>query len=66
MGDAGLSHQASGVYYHGYSRGLCYEVAYGLATAGYGAVDGMTKLDEGKVFAILEMILGTVTVRHEK
>jgi hypothetical protein len=66
VGEAGLGHQFGGVYYHGYSRGSCYELAYGLATSGYGAVDGMTKLDEGKVFAILERILGTVTVRRKK
>jgi hypothetical protein len=34
-----------------------------LATAGYGAVDGMKQGDNGKVFSILEKVLSTVTVR---
>ena len=59
----GLGHQFSGTYYHGFSRGSCYELGYGMATAGYGAVDGMKQVDYGKVFSILEKVLGTVTMR---
>jgi hypothetical protein len=51
----GLGHQFSGTYYHGFSRGSCYELGYGMATAGYGAVDGMKQVDYGKVFSILEL-----------
>jgi hypothetical protein len=63
VGFGGAGHQFGGVYYHGFSRGVCYEIAYGLATAGYGAVDGMKQIDNGKVFSILEEVLSTATVR---
>ena len=62
VSDGGLGHQFGGFYYHGFSRGSCYELAYGLATAGYGAVDGMTQVDSRKVFSILEKVLSTVTL----
>ncbi len=62
MGLGGLGHQFSGVYYHGFSRGSCYELGYGMATSGYGAVDGMKQVDSGKVFLILEKVLGTVRI----
>jgi hypothetical protein len=64
VGLGGLGHQFGGVYYHGFSIGSCYELAYGLATAAYGAVDGMKQVDNGKVFSILEEILSTATVRQ--
>ena len=63
IGFAGLGHQAGGPYYHGFSRGSCYELGYGMATAGYGAVDGMKQVDGAKVFSILENVLETVTIR---
>jgi hypothetical protein len=63
IGFSGLGHQAGGPYYHGFSRGFCYELGYGIATAGYGAVDGMKQVDSAKVFSILENILKTVTIR---
>ena len=63
VGFVGAGHQFGGVYYHGFTRGSCYELAYGLATAGYGAVDGMKQVDNGEVFSILEKVLSTVTVR---
>jgi hypothetical protein len=62
FGFAGLGHQAGGTYYHGFSRGFCYELGYGMATAGYGAVDGMKQVDGAKVFSILEKVLATVTL----
>jgi hypothetical protein len=63
IGFGGLGHQAGGPYYHGFSRGFCYELGYGIATAGYGAVDGMKQVDGAKVFSILENVLETVTIR---
>jgi hypothetical protein len=63
IGFGGLGHQFSGVYYHGFSGGSCYELGYGVATAGYGAVDGMEHIDTAEVFSILEKVLGTVTMR---
>jgi hypothetical protein len=63
ISDAGLGHQFGGTFYHGFLRGVCYELGYGLATAGYGAVDGMKQVDGAKVLSILENILKTVTIR---
>jgi hypothetical protein len=63
IGFGGAGHQFSGVYYHGFSEGSCYEVGYGMATAGYGAVEGMKRVDSAKVFSILERVLSTVTIR---
>ena len=63
ISDGGLGHQFGGSYYHGFLRGVCYELGYGMATAGYGAVDGMKQVDSAKIFSILENILETVTIR---
>jgi len=64
IGEGGAGHQWGGKYYHGYSKGSCYEFGYGLATSGYGAVDGMKKVDEAAVFSILEKILVSVKIHH--
>jgi hypothetical protein len=66
QGSAGASHQFDGVYYHGFANGSCYEFGYGLATAGYGAIDGIRRVSEKKVFAILERILNTAAIRNQK
>jgi hypothetical protein len=63
IGFGGLGHQFSGAYYHGFSEGSCYELGYGMATAGYGAVDGMKQVNSAEVFSILEKVLSTVTMR---
>jgi hypothetical protein len=63
---AGLGHQFFGFYYHAFSAGSCYELGDGIATSGYGAVDGMKKLDEKQVFAILYKILQSVTIHAAK
>jgi hypothetical protein len=47
-GDGGLGHQFWGAYYHAFLAGICYELGEGIATSGYGAVDGMKKLDGNK------------------
>ncbi|HXH50658.1 MAG TPA: hypothetical protein VNM47_15055 [Terriglobia bacterium] len=65
-GEGGLGHQWGGTYYHGFSDGLCYELGYGLATAGYGSVDGMKKVNGGEVFAILERVLKSVAISVPK
>src|SRR5215472_3566869 len=46
LGDAGMGHQFSGTYYHGFSGDLCYELGYGLHTAGYGAVEGLKRVNQ--------------------
>jgi hypothetical protein len=63
QGGAAMSHQFGGTYYHGFSGGRCFELGEGVATSGYGSVDGMKKVDELKLFAILDRIVGGVTLR---
>lgn len=63
LSDGGLGHQFFGIYRHGYSGTTCYELGYGLATAGYGAVDGMKHVNSDEIFAVLEKILTTVAIR---
>ena len=59
---AASMHQYSGFYYHGYAEGVCYEVGYGYATAGYGAVDGLRHVDTGIVTRQLQDILHTLLI----
>jgi len=63
QGEGGMSHEFAATYYHGFTRGWCYELGEGVATAGYGAVDGMKKVDEAKLFAILDRIVGGAKLR---
>jgi hypothetical protein len=63
VGSAGLSHQFSGVYFYGFSEGSCYEIGYGVATAGYGAIDGIKQVDSRGIFSTLENVLSTVSLR---
>jgi hypothetical protein len=58
--------QAYGRYYHVYNNGACYEMALGLETAGYGAVDGITPVDRDEVFHKLEGMLSSVRLRPEE
>ena len=61
--EAAMMQGYSAIYYHGFIRGSCYEIGYGVATAGYGAVDDLKQVDVGKIYSTLERILGTVKVR---
>jgi len=55
-------HQFSGVYLHGYSEESCYEIGYGVATAGYGAVDGVKKVNSAAVLQKLEKIVDSISI----
>ncbi|MBS1867537.1 MAG: hypothetical protein JSS69_16610 [Acidobacteria bacterium] len=55
-------HQFSGVYLHGYSEESCYEIGYGIATAGYGAVDGIKKVNNQAVLQRLEKIVESISI----
>jgi len=61
-GDAGLGHQFGGAYYHAFSEGTCYELGEGIATSGYGSVEGLKKLDGEQVSASLDRILRSVRI----
>jgi hypothetical protein len=63
---AGMSHQVSAQYYHAYSGGECIELGYGLATAGYGAVEGLKPAPYHSIDAGLEAILDSVKIRQPK
>ena len=49
-------------YYHRFENGMCYEVALGVQTAGYGIVDGLNAVDRDDVFAKLEPMLTTIKI----
>ncbi len=59
---AASMHQYSGTYFHGYAEESCYEIGYGLATAGYGAMDGVKKVNNQAVLQKLERILETINI----
>jgi hypothetical protein len=59
---AASMHQYSGTYLHGYSEESCYEIGYGIATAGYGAMDGIKKVNNQAVVQKLEKILDSLTI----
>jgi len=47
---------------HGYAEESCYEIGYGIATAGYGAMDGVRKVNNQAVLQKLEKILDSLTI----
>lgn len=59
---AASMHQYRGVYLHGYANETCYEIGYGVATAGVGASSSLKGIDEEKRLKALERILGTVRI----
>jgi hypothetical protein len=59
---AASMHQYSGTYWHGYAEESCYEIGYGIATAGYGAMDGVKKVNNQAVLQKLEKILDSLTI----
>jgi hypothetical protein len=59
---AASMHQYSGTYLHGYAEESCYEIGYGIATAGYGAMDGVRKVNNQAVLQKLERILDSMTL----
>jgi len=63
---AASMHQYSGTYFHGYAEESCYEIGYGIATAGYGAMDGIKKVNNEAVLRKLERILDTISVNPPK
>lgn len=60
--EGAMGHQFAGKTYHGFSTGRCFELDYGLATAGFGAVDGMKHVDDKAIMASLESILPTLKI----
>ncbi len=65
QGEGGLGHQFGGSTITRFCK-ACYELGEGIATSGYGAVDGMKKVDDRQVFAILDRILRSVRIDAAK
>ncbi len=59
---AASMHQYSGTYLHGYAEESCYEIGYGIATAGYGAMDGIKKVNNQAALQKLERILDNINI----
>jgi hypothetical protein len=59
---AASMHQFSGTYLHGYAEESCYEIGYGIATAGYGAMDGVKKVNNQTVLQKLDKILDSINI----
>jgi hypothetical protein len=55
-------HHFSGIYLHGYKEESCYEIGYGVATAGYGAVKGIRKVNELPIQQKLEKIVDSISI----
>jgi hypothetical protein len=58
--------QAYAHFYHVYNNGACYEMALGVETAGYGAVEGITPVDRDEVFHKLEDMLASLRLQAEE
>jgi hypothetical protein len=55
-------HQYSGVYLHAFNNDTCYEIGYGVATAGAGTSGNLKRIDPEKVLPRLERILDNVRI----
>lgn len=58
-GNVGLGHQAYSEHYHIFRNRACYELLLGVVTNGYGAVDGITKVDDDAVIRRLKAVIAT-------
>ena len=59
---AASMHQYSGTYLHGFAHESCYEIGYGIATAGYGAMDGVKKVNNQAVLQRLEKVVDSISI----
>jgi hypothetical protein len=64
--DGGLGHQFVGEYYHAFSKGQCLELGYGLATAGYGAEEGLRQAPYRSIESRLKTILLSTAISKPK
>lgn len=55
--------QAETQYYHSYQNGACYEYVLGLGTEGFATEGEIEHVNRDEVFAKLEKILATVTIK---
>lgn len=62
---ANVMKQAETQYYHSYQNGACYEYVLGLGTQGFATQSGIEHVNRDEVFAKLEKILATVTIKSK-
>ena len=60
---ANVMKQAETQYYHNYENGACCEYVLGLGTEGFATEGGIAHVDRNQVFAKLEKILASVTIK---
>lgn len=60
---AATGHQVFAWYYHAYSQGECIELGYGLATAGFGDVEGLKQAPYQSIESRFSAILDSVRIQ---
>jgi len=59
---AASMHHYTGIYLHAYTNDTCYEIGYGVATAGSGALGSLKNINEENLLHKLEKILDNVRI----
>jgi hypothetical protein len=59
---AASMHQYSGIYLHAFANDTCYEIGYGVATAGSGASGNLKTINEDNLLRKLERFLDNVRI----
>jgi hypothetical protein len=60
-GGTAMSHSVDATFYHGFSKGICYELGYGVATAGWAGEDGLKSFPPD-VYVILKSMFHTIRI----
>jgi len=55
-------HQYSGIYLHAFTNETCYEIGYGVATAGSGGSSNLKSIKEDNLLHKLEKFLDNVRI----
>jgi hypothetical protein len=61
---AASMHQYHGIYLHAYTNDTCYEIGYGVATAGSVSSDGLKNINQDNLFRKLEKFLDSVRLNQ--
>ena len=61
---AASMHQYNGIYLHAFTNDTCYEIGYGVATAGSGSSGGLRNINQDNVFRKLEKFLDSVRINQ--
>jgi hypothetical protein len=55
-------HQYTGIYLHAYTRDTCYEIGYGVATAGSSTSGNLKNINDESLLRKLEKFLDNVRI----